>query len=250
MHSVFATGFDLLQGVLDKAKAPVRFWWRDDDAGAISPALERLLSLSREFGAPVNLAVIPGRLDSSLVEALRGRANVDVLVHGFAHKNQAGEGEPKCEFPLTRPMEDMRADLVHALSRLREAFPKNTIPVFVPPWNRLPPELMPVLKECGYVGFSTASSLAPGPLMRKDGLKQSDGHFSLVSYKSGKQLADMMEITKRLAKQIRAGSNGPFCIVTHHRDHNDAIWEGCEQLFRFLGNHKNARILPAREVFC
>jgi hypothetical protein len=244
-----AKELDLIEQALSKAKAPVRFWWRDDDAGSWSPALERLLSISRECRAPMSLAVIPMRLEASLVEALRAHRDTDVLVHGYAHKTYAGEGQPKCEFPLTRPMADMRVDLSAALARLREAFPQ-TIPVFVPPWNRLPPELMPVLKECGYVGFSAASSSPPGSVMRKDGMKQSDGHFSLVAYRSGKDLADMMEIAKRLAKQIRGGSNGPFCVVTHHRDHNDAIWHGCEQLFRLLGNHKNAQIVPARAVFC
>ena len=38
---------------------PVQFWWRDDDASAPSPALERAVGLSRKYGIPLALAVIP-----------------------------------------------------------------------------------------------------------------------------------------------------------------------------------------------
>ena len=34
-------------------------WWRDDDAIAPTPALERLLALAEQFEAPLHLAVIP-----------------------------------------------------------------------------------------------------------------------------------------------------------------------------------------------
>jgi hypothetical protein len=250
MRSMFARGLDLIEHTLDKAKAPVRFWWRDDDAGAVTPALTRLLSMSREFGTPVSLAVIPVRLEAPLIEIMREHRDLDVLVHGFAHRTHAPEGQPKCEFPLTRPIEEMRADMSNALALLREAFPQNTIPVFVPPWNRLPPQLMPVLKECGYVGFSAASLSPPESLMRKDGLKQSDGHFSLVAWKSTAQLADANEIAKRLAKQIRSGPKAPFCILTHHRAHNEEIWAFCEKFLKLLANHRNAEIVPARAIFC
>ena len=250
MRFFFAKGLELVERALDKAKSPVRFWWRDDDAGAVSPALERLLRLSHDHRAPVSLAVIPMRVEPLLIEIMSGHRDVDVLVHGYAHRNHAADGQPKCEFPHSRPLEEIRNELSGALSRLREAFPQNAIPVFVPPWNRLPPELAPILKECGYVGFSTASTLAPASVARADGLRQSDGHFSVVAWKSGPQLADVEPLEKRLAKQIRAGSKGPFCIVTHHRDHNEDVWKYCEQLWTLLGNHRNAEIVPAREIFC
>ncbi|HSZ11029.1 MAG TPA: hypothetical protein VK759_02560 [Rhizomicrobium sp.] len=120
----------------------------------------------------------------------------------------------------------------------------------MPPWNRFPDELLPLLKECGYVGLSRASAIKPGPVARENGLRQSDGHFSVVAWKDGPHLADMPVLSKKLAKQIRAGSGGPFCIVTHHRDHDEAIWDYCEKLWKLLGNHPNARVVRAKEIFC
>ncbi len=41
------------------AGRPVQFWWRDDDAGAVLPALKQLLALSKKNQIPLALAVVP-----------------------------------------------------------------------------------------------------------------------------------------------------------------------------------------------
>ena len=51
-----------LTTALDRAPAPVRFWWRDDDAGGDDARLLPLLRLAARRGAPVALAVVPGWL--------------------------------------------------------------------------------------------------------------------------------------------------------------------------------------------
>jgi hypothetical protein len=47
----------------------VELWWRDDDAIEDTPALRRLLALTRGR-APIALAVIPGRLTPNLAPLL------------------------------------------------------------------------------------------------------------------------------------------------------------------------------------
>ena len=47
------------------AGAEPALWWRDDDAGADSPALRRLIALARESGCPVAVAAIPRRTDQA-----------------------------------------------------------------------------------------------------------------------------------------------------------------------------------------
>src|SRR5690606_2061069 len=61
-------------------------WWRDDDAVAPTPALERLLELAGRFQAPLHLAVIPEPATSELAERLR-TASAFVLTHGWRHAN-------------------------------------------------------------------------------------------------------------------------------------------------------------------
>ncbi|TIT57545.1 MAG: polysaccharide deacetylase, partial [Mesorhizobium sp.] len=42
-----------------RAGRKAEFWLRDDDAVDPTPALDRLLDLTRQFAVPVTLAVIP-----------------------------------------------------------------------------------------------------------------------------------------------------------------------------------------------
>ncbi len=65
------------------APGTATFWWRDDDAVAPSPALDRLLGLGSQ---PLALAVIPAEMVPELAGYLTGR-KVDVLQHGYAHRN-------------------------------------------------------------------------------------------------------------------------------------------------------------------
>ncbi|HST95756.1 MAG TPA: glycosyltransferase, partial [Microvirga sp.] len=64
---------------------PVSFWWRDDDAVADTPALDRLLGLSRAYEAGIALAVIPNRLEASLASRLTDETSALALVHGWCH---------------------------------------------------------------------------------------------------------------------------------------------------------------------
>jgi predicted glycosyltransferase len=121
---------------------PVRLWWRDDDAVADTPALIRLLSLSRRTGAGIALAVIPERIEASLVERLQAEDQAFALVHGWSHANQAPAGEKKAEFGTHRPLDLMAEEAAQALRHARERLGKKLLPVFVPPWNRVAPELL------------------------------------------------------------------------------------------------------------
>ena len=47
-------------------------WWRDDDAVAPAPALDRLAGLAGEHGVTVGLAVIPALVQPSLAPWLEG----------------------------------------------------------------------------------------------------------------------------------------------------------------------------------
>src|SRR5215470_6504094 len=71
------------------AGLPATFWWRDDDAVDVSPALERLLDLSRDRAAPLALAVIPATARPALAVRLAPEVAATVMQHGFAHRNHA-----------------------------------------------------------------------------------------------------------------------------------------------------------------
>ena len=79
-------------------------WWRDDDAVAPSPELDRLLTLARARDLPLALAVIPARASQDLADWLVAQpARATLVQHGYAHQNHARKGEKKAEFKLNAP---------------------------------------------------------------------------------------------------------------------------------------------------
>ena len=75
----------------------VEFWWRDDDAARPDPALDRLLAIAGGCKVPLALAAIPALAEAAAFASLP--AGVAVLQHGSDHRNRAGAGEKKTEFP-------------------------------------------------------------------------------------------------------------------------------------------------------
>lgn len=224
----------------------VRFWWRDDDASARSPALDRLLTLAVESSVPIGLAAIPGHLKPSLVDCLRGRTAIDVLVHGWLHMNHAQPGEQKSEYPQTRPADEVRAELGRGLAVLRDALPEQTIPVFVPPWNRFPPEFENLLVACGYDGLSSVSG---SRLTATSGLRRAPCDMNIIEARDSAAHADIRG-TAATAKRIRAGERGPFGVVSHHGIFDDAAWALCERFWKWTASENRVQVVSARSVFC
>ena len=88
-----------------------RFWLRDDDAVAVTPALDRLLRLTAKYAVPVALAIIPSRSSPELADYLDEWPLVTPVIHGWSHDNHAPPDRKKQELGLHRPIEAVRDDL-------------------------------------------------------------------------------------------------------------------------------------------
>ena len=99
------------------AGRPAQFWWRDDDAGAARPEARRLLKLSASHGIPLSLAVVPDAAEPELFTLMH--EGVSVLQHGTDHRNRAGAGEKKTEYPPAEPIEAALARVSAGFRRLR-----------------------------------------------------------------------------------------------------------------------------------
>jgi predicted glycosyltransferase len=242
-----------LAEALDRLAAQRRFltvWWRDDDAVAPGPALDRLLELSRRYAAPLGLAVIPARAEAALAERLAGDdAVVDVLVHGFAHRNHAPPGEKKRELG-DRPAGEVLSELAEGLEVTRRLFGPRALPVLVPPWNRIDPALLPQLSGIGFRGLST--------FKRRPGEEASAGvalvntHGDPVAWRSGGGLADEDDLIVGLASHaqtILAGEDEPWGLLTHHLVHDPWTWRFVERLLAALTAHGAVRFSTARAAF-
>lgn len=204
-------------------------WWRDDDAVAPSAALDRLVALAEAVDLPLHLAVIPAEADPTLAAFAQAHPRLIPVVHGWAHRNHAPEGEKKAEFGAHRPLPVMAKEARDGLLRLRSLFGPALRPMFVPPWNRAAPELLPALPGLGYSAISTFAprkSAGPAP-----GLLRINTHLDPIDWRGSRSLVDPEHLIAQLAAQLadrREGhtDNGePYGVLTHHLVHDAAIWD-------------------------
>ncbi|WP_457092414.1 glycosyltransferase [Microvirga sp. P5_D2] len=226
-----------LDQALSRARSrgyPVQLWWRDDDAVADTPALDRLLSLSRRADAGIALAVIPEKIEASLAERLQAEEQAFGLVHGWSHANHAPAGEKKAEFGAHRPVEIMAREAEQAFRHARERLGDKLLPIFVPPWNRVATHLLPELVRAGFQGLSTFTNRKTA--YPTEGLLQVNSHVDPIDWHGTRSLLDPALIIASLAGSIerRAAGNAdpeePIGFLTHHLVHDDVIWAFCEAL--------------------
>ena len=228
---------DALLETLRARGSKVAFWWRDDDAVAATPALDRLLALRERVRVPLSLAVIPAHAEDSLARRLATEQDVTVLQHGFAHANQAPPGEKKVELGHC-PMRLMLGEIELGAQRLERLFGRRFRPVMVPPWNRIDPALPAELPDLGIRGLSTFKDRAwrePVP-----GLVQVNTHWDPIAWRGSGGLADPATLVRQLTNLIEARASlafeeqEPIGLLTHHLVHDGWIWSFCEDVLARL----------------
>lgn len=211
-------------------------WWRDDDVIEPTKNLERLLELSRKVELPLHLAVIPARVSHTLVDYLQSVAEIRVLVHGWCHRNHSPVNERPAEFGIMR--QNSGEEIRQGLSMLSALFRETTLPIFVPPWNRITPEVFPILVQSGYRGLS-----CHGPRINKEackGLQQTNTHIDLIDWNCNPKLLDPEVLIAHLVKNLvhrrtgKTDATEPLGLLTHHLVHEDSIWAFCSSLLEEL----------------
>jgi peptidoglycan/xylan/chitin deacetylase (PgdA/CDA1 family) len=207
------------------------FWWRDDDAVADGGALDRLIALTRSTNLPLSLAAIPARLERSLVDRVREEDGVTILVHGWQHANHAAFDERKAEFGRHRPVPEMMREARQALLAIHDAFGARALPVFVPPWNRVSPELARRLPELGYRAIS-----AFGQAAGHGEIARIDTHLDPVEWRGSRGLAPAASLVAMIRRAAARGSD-TIGLLTHHLVHDAALWRFCEELATLVADH-------------
>ena len=241
---------------LDAAAAlgrTIEVWWRDDDAVAPTPELDRLLALAAEVGAPLALAVIPETVQPALAQRLAGEADVCVLVHGIAHRNHAPLGQKKQE--LLAADAATLDGLRQGLEKLSMLFNSQALPVLAPPWNRISPDIIAQLSALGFAGLSTHAH----DRHARDGLIVVDTHLDPIDWKGGGGavcasahiglLAKLIEDRVSARGQEAGQEAGPIGILTHHLVHDGWIWRSVEDMMHRLGAHRAVRFVGAAASF-
>lgn len=225
----------------DAGRAPA-FWWRDDDAGAPTAEIRRLVGLSASAAVPLALAVVPAAAEPALFHMLHAR--IAVLQHGCDHANRAGPGEKKTEFPAAESDDAALERLAGARRRLEAAAGAWALPVLAPPWNRLRAALAARLPEAGLRGLS-----AYGPRPERPpapGLVQVNTHVDIVAWQASRRFVGDDEALAMARRQLALGSGEPTGILTHHAVHDAAAWRFLERLFEATRRHGADWVHPAQ----
>jgi len=232
--------------------APATFWWRDDDAERPSSELDRLLDLSGADGVPVTLAVIPRDVDEALPRRLEASSQAAVVQHGYAHLNHAGPGERASEFASGRTLDGMLAELASGRETLERMFGARFRPLFVPPWNRVAPALVPALPRAGLTALST---FTPRPRAEPaPGIRQTNCHVDLIRWREGRRFAGEAHALQGLVEHLaarrerRVDAEEPTGVLTHHRVHDEAGWTFLARLFDRTRAHRSVRWLDCSEA--
>ncbi|MEZ5926139.1 MAG: polysaccharide deacetylase family protein [Hyphomicrobiaceae bacterium] len=233
------------------ARRVVTFWWRDDDAVAPTPALERMIGLTERFGVPLLLAVIPEPSSEALRRRVDGSPWVFVAQHGLRHRNNAAEGERASEFPHARTLSENVTDMTEGL-KLLAGFP-HLVPVFVPPWNRIDARLFPALASIGHRGVSTFGPRAMSEPL--PGFTQSNCHADIIAWKTTRGFRGVGRVLDDIVEHLKARRLGvadaaePTGLLTHHLAHDPASWSFLDDLFGFMSQEPGIAWLAPQAVF-
>jgi hypothetical protein len=235
-------------------------WWRDDDASAPSPQLTRLLRIAD--GIPLALAVIPALARPELAGALAlvEDWHIAVLQHGWRHVDRSSRGKKKSEYPEGRPTTLVAAEIGAGRAYLGALFGRRALPLFVPPWNRIAGQFLPLLAELGFVGLSAMASgrsMAIPAAIPAD-LARIDVHLDLVAWRGdrgfiGEDLAlsgliGCLQAGRSNTAAAAATAERPIGILTHHRVMDRATAAFLERLVGLTGDHCAVRWAAAADL--
>jgi len=237
-----------LEAELDRCRAPMMFWWRDDDAVAETPALAALLRLRAELDLPLALAVVPAHVAESLVTRLDRETAIGILQHGWDHANHAGADAPRSEFPPGRALAEIRAQLTEGRHRLEALFAGRFIPALVPPFNALAAGAVEAVRASGLSRISLASDFAGLALPSRN------VHADLIDWRCGRAVPAANAIRSivlalRLRRFGLTDAARPIGVLTHHLVHDEGIWSLARELLSRLKAHQNVSFAPIDGVF-
>ena len=195
-----------------------------------------MLALVAEYNVPLTLAVIPLLTGPALAARLQGLA-VEVAPHGWSHLDHAAPGRKSCELGPERPAPVVLFELATGLARLRHLHGDRTLPVLVPPWNRIDPALMPSLAE---LGFDAVSAFGPEPDAAC--LTHLNAHVDLIDWHGSRGGRDTAALVADLVRWLTVAreTGQSVGVMTHHLVHDAAAWSFIERLFALTASHPGA----------
>ncbi len=222
---------------IETSERTLNVFFRNDDVDADEQTLRQLLSSFESLNAPLDLAVIPGRLTESCVALLEeyDRSQFGLHQHGWQHLNHETTGR-KCEFGVSRSYDEQLDDIARGQRRMNKAFGQNWLPVFTPPWNRCTEETYRTLDQLGFEALSIDNGKPP---ISGYGFREISVTFDLYRWKGEPAMKSPESVFSELAIQVNYLDT--IGIMLHHKVMDAAAFSFLEQLLETLSNCPNVR---------
>jgi len=225
------------------------FFFRADDIGAGGRAFHALCMLFRYHKTPLAMAVVPAWLTATRTEQLFGVAPLEEPLwgwhqHGWRHVNLQRTGG-KSEFGEERPIEKQWRDIRQGFKKMTEIFGDRLIPVFTPPWNRLPTATLKILQELNFKAVSMTASL-PRIFKPGAGFKNLRIQLDLHTRKAKDGRADFLDLLDELSNLMT--KKGPVGIMLHHQRMTPFAFEFLDQLLNLFRHTVRAQCLSFEEL--
>jgi hypothetical protein len=224
-------------------------FFRADDIGAGGRAFDALCQLFRYHNVPLAMAVVPAWLTGIRADQLFSSAPLEEPLwgwhqHGWRHVNWQRTGE-KSEFGEMRPAEKQWRDICQGLMKMTNIFGDHLVPVFTPPWNRLPNATLRILHELNFKAVSMTGHL-PRILRPAISLQNLRIHLDLHTRKAKDGQADFLTLLEELSGLTTRKE--PMGMMLHHQRMTPFAFEFLDALLHVLKHTVQARFLSFTEL--
>jgi len=224
----------------------VALWWRDDDAGRYSAKLEELIDLAASARRPLGLAVVPEWLDAKTVSRVLATPELFVLQHGWGHVDHALPDGKSIELGGAIHTKTCRAELERGKVLLEAAFDARSLPVLVPPWNRIDDRIMASLAD---LGFSAVSTFADDRRGLDHHLVHANTHVDLIDWRHGRRMKRLDVLVGEVTKLLAQSSTRMIGILSHHLEMSVDDLSRLQQLLEHLDGLPTCRWTSPMELF-
>jgi hypothetical protein len=144
-----------------------RIFLRDDDVGALTPALSRFVGLFAERGLPVSYQIIPEQFTAEsaafmLSQRTKAPALIEFGQHGLRHEMQVRGKTEYYEFGPERSYAQQLADIEAGKALLHERLgAAEDLRVFTPPRHRYDRNTLKAIRATGFSVLSASSYTTP-----------------------------------------------------------------------------------------
>lgn len=226
------------------------FWWRDDDAVADTPSLQRLIATQQEYQSiPLHLASIPQLLETSLSPLIEKSPNVWILQHGFSHQNNASAGERKIELGGEQKQSTLSGNLSSGRETLKQRFADRYIDILVPPWNRVNATALTAIDSLHYLALSGLGL----DKSQSDETTRLNVHIDIINWKQ-RCFVGTEPCLEKIVNQLKirrtdpAHRHEPVGLMTHHLAHDSDCWKFLSDFLQLTTQHAGAQWIQAEQA--